>query len=155
MHTQLMGRLFVPVVVIVYCSYMIWEQYAGSYRAESRNYALFMGGLAIALALVVITRSLFKPEPADQEDQATGSSFADYRTMVLVLAGAVAVVLTIQWLGYLISFLAFLLYALWVLGVRKLVPLLSISIITTLIVHFGLVKALGLPLPAGLLRGLL
>lgn len=158
MNTQILGRLLIPSLVILYCGYMIWEQTTGNYRPETRNYAYFMGGIAILLSLIVVARSFLNPSvDADEEDQPSTPSetAANYRLIAMLLVAAIAVVLTIQTLGYLISFTLFLLAALWILGVRKPVPLLSITVGTMLVVHFGLVKALSLPLPAGLLRGMI
>lgn len=156
MNTQTLGRLFIPLLVIAYCGYMIWEQTMGSYRAETRNYAYFMGGVAIVLAIVVIVRSLLNKDPADQDDEPVGqTAWANYRMMGLLLLGAVCVVLTIESLGYLVTFSVFLLFALWVLGVRTPTPLFLIPLGTMIVVHFVLVKALSLPLPAGFLRGLI
>lgn len=157
MNAQSIGRLFIPVLVIVYCSYMIWEQMTGGYREETQYYAYFMGGAAITLAFVVIVRLLMHADPSDQleDEEADVVEPKQYGIVALLVLGAAAAVMAMEPVGYLITFYIFLVFALWVLGVRTLLPLALIPLGTMAVVHFGLVKALGLPLPAGLLRGIL
>lgn len=160
MATGVAGRLLIPVLVICYCGYMIFEQMMGSYRTETRSYTFFLAGAAIVLAGVAIVRSLMGKEPRSSDDDDIGedsapATWAQYRSMILLLVGAAAVVLTIEVMGYLVAFTAFIFFALLVLGVRSRKQLVLIPFVTMSVIHLLLVKLLSLPLPAGFLRGII
>jgi len=149
-----LGPYLVPLIVIGYSGYMITEQMLGNYRESSQNYALFMGGIAIACALFVMARHFLGQDagvPGEQLDVPRWH----YAQIGIVLLTVIATVLLIETVGYFICLSAMLAINLYVLGVRSKVQIATITGITILVVHVLLVKELELPLPAGILSGIL
>jgi hypothetical protein len=150
-----LGPFIIPVLVVAYSGYVIAEQYLGSYRETSQNYATLMGGIAILCALIVMARIVIRGDTELDEPAAEKIPLGNYIQVIAVVAMMALAVLLIPILGYVITFLAMLVGALYLLGVRSVPLILTISIVMVAVVHFGLVKELELPLPAGILDGII
>ena len=160
MRADAVGRALIPILIILYSSYMIWEQFTGAYRESTRYYALFMGGVAIALALAVLVTD-FIAHSRRTADGPQGDSAPEripmrrYAQIATVLVSAALLVFFLEWIGYLIGFFVFLVITLRTLDVRSPVQLLLIPAVTVAVVHVVFVTWLQLRLPAGVMRGLL
>lgn len=159
MKANTAGNLIIPVLAIAYAVYMVWEQLAGSYRASTVNYALLTGGAVVLLSAAVIIRSLMaaraEPDAASKKTPADAGQTKRYVRGVAVFVLAALLVYSFEWIGYAIGFFAFSLATLQLLDVRSIALNVFIPLGIALVVHFVFVNWLGLPLPAGLLRGVL
>ncbi|ESR26615.1 hypothetical protein N177_0834 [Lutibaculum baratangense AMV1] len=72
-----------------------------------------------------------------------------------VLLLAILLVVFFQTLGYALGFLLFMVATLLILRVRSPLVVVGVPLATVIVVHFMFVGWFGLPLPAGLLRGIL
>ncbi|WP_081852905.1 tripartite tricarboxylate transporter TctB family protein [Bosea sp. 117] len=151
-----LGPLIIPILVIGYSGYMIAEQYLGSYRESSQNYALLLGGVAILCALIVLARLAMGADEGEADDLPHEPAPRwHYVQLIAIVAMMALAVLLIPVIGYAITFFVMLVAALLLLGVRSVPAILAISVGMVAVVHFGLVKELQLPLPAGILEGIL
>ncbi len=149
-----LGPFIIPVLVVVYSGYMIAEQYLGSYRETSQNYATLLGGIAILCAVIVMARIVIRGD-TERDEPAEKIPLGNYIQVIAVVAMMALAVLLIPILGYVITFFAMLVGSLYLLGVRSVPLILTISLVMVAVVHFGLVKELELPLPAGILDGII
>lgn len=160
MRIDTLGRAFFPVLVILYSSYMIWEQFAREQQASTRNYALFMGGIAIVLAVAALVGDLLKqhrPAHAEAEEAPAAAPvpLANVVQVSIILASAIVLIALLSTVGYIVGLLIFTAVTAWALQVHSPITLVLLTVITVAVVHVVFVTWLQLPLPQGLLRGIL
>jgi putative tricarboxylic transport membrane protein len=80
---------------------------------------------------------------------------ADWKTVVPLVGAFVANILLIDWAGWVISGTVLFWGSAWALGSRHYVRDGIISIVLAVITFYGFYLGLGIPLPAGLLKGIL
>ena len=169
-----LGALLVPVLAVGYASYAWWEQAEGAYREDTTQYMMVLIVPVLVLAGIVILQSLFEAlraggggaAPGDgPPGDAGGAGAADtappskdgrgrYLRPALLTAGALALVLTIDRLGYLPAFALFAAGALLAMGVRSAWRIAAITAGVLAVVHVVFIEILDQPLPRGLLEGM-
>ena len=158
-----LGALLVPVLAVGYASYAWWEQAEGAYREDTTQYMMVLIVPVLVLAGIVILQSLFEALRAGG-GAAAGAGAADtappskddrgrYLRPALLTAGALALVLTIDRLGYLPAFALFAAGALLAMGVRSAWRIAAITAGVLAVVHVVFIEILDQPLPRGLLEG--
>jgi glycopeptide antibiotics resistance protein len=75
------------------------------------------------------------------------------RRLVLFIAASLVLVVALNHVGYLIGFFAYACFVLWVLKMRRPVPMLAIAVAIIAMVHFVFAEVLGQDLPLGLMAG--
>lgn len=80
---------------------------------------------------------------------------ADWKTVLPLVGAFVANILLIDWAGWVISGTILFWGSAWALGSRHYVRDGIISILLAVITFYGFYLGLGIPLPAGLLKGIL
>ena len=170
---HVLGALLVPALAVGYASYAWWEQAGGAYREDTTQYMMVLITPVLVLAGVVILQSLYEAFRAgrggaaagDGPPGAGGAGAADtapppkedrgrYLRPAALIAAAVALVLTIDRLGYLPAFTLFVVGALLAMGVRSARRIAAITAGVMVVVHVVFIEVLDQPLPRGLLAGL-
>ncbi len=150
------GGLLIPLLASLYAAYMLYEQFSGSYRDSTKNYALLTGGCVLLFAFIVLMQEITAAKSQPVERQSAQPSRDHLHRIIrgcAVFALACLLVYLFEWVGYLVGFFAFAALSLVILRVRSPLLLFAVPVGTVLIVHFVFVGWFGLPLPAGLLRG--
>ncbi|MEJ1179627.1 tripartite tricarboxylate transporter TctB family protein [Arthrobacter sp. R4] len=80
---------------------------------------------------------------------------ADWKTVLPLVGAFVANILLIDWAGWVISGTVLFWGSAWALGSRHYVRDGIISVVLSVITFYGFYLGLGIPLPAGLLKGIL
>lgn len=144
------GELVVPLAAVCYMIYTVGYQMMHHFRTATINYTIYLC-LPIAISVCVILIRIFSAQPVQKEKSLDG----DYLTVGLFLVLTIAMVLLINFFGYILDFFLYLISCLWLMGTRSVPKILTISagVVVFVILVFGL--WLELPLPAGLLKGLL
>lgn len=113
------------------------------------------GGLVVlGLALAVLTARGDRPEAEEGEDVDL-SEKADTRTVALLAGVFLANVLLIDWLGWAITGAFLFATSAWVLGSRTWVRDIAIGAALSVGSFYGFYVGLGIPIPAGILDGVL
>ena len=155
---RLWGELMVPALAITSASYAWWEQRDGVYRTDTILYMRVLIVPVAGLALAMVVRSLYRAWRASRErGEESGNSNVDtdgsrycLRPALLICAAALLVI-TIDWLGYLIAFALFVSTTLVVMGARSISRIVIITGCTILMLHILFIELLDQPLPHGLL----
>lgn len=117
----------------------------------------FIVGTALVVLSVMLTIATLRgdaPEAADGEDIDLTTP-ADTTTLIKLVAVMAFTILTIGVLGWAISGALLFAGAAWSLGSRTTVRDLAIGIVMSVGSWYGFYSGLGVPLPAGLLDGIL
>ncbi len=110
--------------------------------------------LVLGVALVVATARGNRPEAEEGEDvDLTAPS--DWRTVGLLAAVFVANIVLIDWLGWAITGALLFAGSAWVLGSRHRVRDVAVGVALSVGTWYGFYVGLGIPIPAGILDGVL
>lgn len=110
--------------------------------------------IVLGIALAVLTSRGDRPEAEEGEDVDL-SGKADTRTVALLAGVFVVNILLIDWLGWAITGAFLFAAAAWVLGSRTWVRDIAIGAALSLGTFYGFYVGLGIPIPAGILDGVL
>lgn len=156
---SLAGQLIVPALALVYAVHALWELNDGSYQRVTIIYStvivvpmLILGAFAVAGDL----RNWFRgerpsgvPKPEQEHDGVPGGM----RRLVLFVGGSFALVVALDFIGYLVGFFVYVCFVLWAVNYRRVVPTLGIAVAVTAMVHFVFAGVLGQDLPLGFIAG--
>ena len=121
-----------------------------------RAVPFIVGGLllvcAVALAINVLRGGHGEAEGGEDVDL---SSPTEWRVVLPLLGAFLANILLIDILGWVISGAMLFFGSSWALGSRHLVRDAVISVLLALVTFYGFYVGLGIPLPAGVLEGVL
>ena len=110
--------------------------------------------IALGVALAVATRRGDLPEAEEGEDiDLTAGS--DWKTVGLLAAVFLGNILLIDWLGWAITGALLFAGTAWVLGSRTIVRDIAIGAALSVGTFYGFYVGLGIPIPAGILDGVL
>ncbi|MGI9336195.1 MAG: tripartite tricarboxylate transporter TctB family protein [Gammaproteobacteria bacterium] len=162
---RVLGALTVPALAVAYALYALWEQTEGVYREDTTEYMMVLIVPVFVLAGLVVVQSLYELWRAGGRDRAItqSSTPADagqssepgrYVRPAILVTAAVALVLTIDFLGYWIALSLFVVFVLLAMGARSPARIGIITTCTMIVVHAVFVSILDQPLPRGLLDGL-
>lgn len=116
---------------------------------NARTLPYVLAGLGIALSLILFVS-------AKNDDQQIGNQVREWPPVLLLIGLTLLYGLALDWLGFLVSTILFLIAGFWILGERRWKVLLQISIPFVLIFWFGLTQLLDIYLaPGRLFAGLL
>ena len=162
-----LGALIVPLLAVAYALYAWWEQSEGAYREDTTQYMMVLIVPVLALAAMVMLQSLFEGwrrareerqrAAAPEEPDAARAAAADRGRILrptLLIAASLLLVISIDWLGYLVAFSVFVVAVLLAMGVRAPLRVAAIAISTMVLVHVVFIEILDQPLPRGLLESL-
>jgi putative tricarboxylic transport membrane protein len=117
-------------------------------------YAIGAVLLALAVLLAVATARGDVPQAEEGEDVDLDVK-ADWRTVGLLVAVFALNIALIDWLGWAITGALLFTGAAWVLGNRRIVLNLLIGAVLSVGTWYGFYVGLGVPIPAGILDGVL
>lgn len=155
---SLAGLLIVPALAVLYAAHAMWELSDGTYRRVTIIYTAIIAAPMVILGAFAVAGDLLKalrpdaadvPAPVEEEAPAPGSM----RRLILFIAASLALVATLNQVGYLIGFFAYSCFVLWALDMRRPVPMLAIAVAIAAMVHFVFAGLLGQDLPLGLTAG--
>ena len=164
-----LGALIVPLLAVAYALYAWWEQSEGAYREDTTQYMMVLIVPVLALAAMVILQSLFEgwrrareerlraAAPEEPDAGRAAAAPADRGRILrptLLIAASLLLVVSIDWLGYLVAFSVFVVAVLLAMGVRAPLRVAAIAISTMVLVHVVFIEILDQPLPRGLLESL-
>jgi hypothetical protein len=160
MREEKWGVFLIPLLSLLYVGYMVLEQYLGSYRASTVNYATGLGLVIAVLALSIIFGEIRKGSaastdagPEQQQDAPLGHLFTA-KSMGFLLLTAMFILL-VEALGYILAFFPYLAVILWMLGFRPRYMILVVAAAITAFVHLFFVWGAGLQLPKGVLHAII
>jgi putative tricarboxylic transport membrane protein len=108
--------------------------------------------LAVILAIAVSRGSVGEADAGEDVDPNTPG---DWRTVGLLVALFVALILLVNPLGWVIASALFFAGAATILGSRHYIRNIVIGAVLALVSFYGFYSGLGIPLPAGILDGIL
>ncbi|MCG5432746.1 tripartite tricarboxylate transporter TctB family protein [Mycobacterium sp. MYCO198283] len=108
--------------------------------------------LAVALAIAIPRGSVGEADAGEDVDPEAPS---DWRTVGLLVAVFVATILLVEPLGWVIMGTALFAGAATILGSRRYVANVAIGLVLALVSFYAFYSGLGIPLPAGVLDGIL
>jgi putative tricarboxylic transport membrane protein len=110
--------------------------------------------LLLGIALAVATARGNRPEAEDGEDIDL-STPSDWRTVGLLVVVFVANIVLIDWLGWAITGAILFAGSAWVLGSRHHIRDIAVGVALSVGTWYGFYVGLGIPIPAGILDGVL
>jgi putative tricarboxylic transport membrane protein len=108
--------------------------------------------LAVILAIVIPRGSVGEADAGEDVDP---NMPGDWRTVGLLVAAFVALILLVDPLGWVITSTLFFAGAATILGSRHYIRNIAIGLVLALVSFYGFYSGLGIPLPAGILDGIL
>jgi len=130
--------------------------YSQSDPVGPKTLPFIVGGLllvcAVFLAINVLRGGQGEAEGGEDVDL---THPADWKTVLPLMGAFIANILLIDWAGWVISGTVLFWGSAWALGSRHYVRDGIISVVLSVITFYGFYLGLGIPLPAGLLKGIL
>lgn len=153
-----LGAILFPLLAAGYSTFSLWEHLTKDYRDLTVNYGLFVNIPVLLLAAIAIVRFLIVEGALEERSSfesgpAVTQDTQSHKPIGLIVLSALLVV-TIDWIGYIIGFFAIVVLGLYLMGIRKHILIFSMAIVTTILIHFVFVQILQLQLPAGPFPGL-
>jgi putative tricarboxylic transport membrane protein len=108
--------------------------------------------LAVILAIVIPRGSMGEADAGEDVDP---NMPGDWRTVGLLVAAFVALILLVDPLGWVVTSTLFFAGAATILGSRHYIRNIAIGLVLALVSFYGFYSGLGIPLPAGILDGIL
>ncbi|MFZ7104149.1 MAG: tripartite tricarboxylate transporter TctB family protein [Peptococcaceae bacterium] len=150
------GELIIPSLAILYTLYTLGKQMAAGYQFSTTVYGLLLGIPVVLCSILIMLGVLIKVKTSEQDDPVKQKETRiNYQRSLALLIGIIALISLLNFLGYFLGILIYLIILLWYLKVRSWHILFSVSLGTSLVIHMIFAVWLKLPLPVGLLKGLL
>ncbi len=108
--------------------------------------------LGVLLAVATWRGDVAAPEEGEDVDLSGG---LDWRTLVQLVAVILVVVALIDWLGWAIMGAFLFAASARILGSRRLLLDIGVGVVLALVTWYGFYVGLGIPIPAGILDGVL
>ncbi len=147
------GAILFPLLASGYATYSLWEHLTKDYRDLTVNYGLIVNIPILVLSAIAIARFLFVEGSLEEKTSidSTQTTFENNHPIkpIGLIALAALLVISIDWIGYLIGFFLFTVLGLYLMGIRRHVLIFSMATITTILIHFIFVQILQLQLPSG------
>jgi hypothetical protein len=149
------GELVVPAIAVAYSVYAILEQTLAQLETKTIIYSFFLI-LPIFLCAAIIFYSVLRTRKEIQAtDEMRRQSARGRNNILLFLLWAGLFLGSLYVLGYFIAIFVYLGVFLWAMGERSWYKAAALSAAATVSVHFLFVQWIGMPLPKGLLKGIL
>ena len=156
------AQYLVCVVLVAVGAFLIYDAItleAGFAKVDPVGPKLFP--IAIGVVLIVLAGILAIAIPrgsvgeADAGEDVDPNMPGDWRTVGLLVAVFVGLILLVNPLGWVITGTLFFAGAATILGSRHYVRNIAIGLVLSLVSFYGFYSGLGIPLPAGVLDGIL
>jgi putative tricarboxylic transport membrane protein len=156
------AQYIVCVVLVAVGAFLIYDALsleAGFAKVDPvgpRLFPIVIGGILILLAVVLaVAIPRGSVGEADAGEDVDPNTPGDWRTVGLLVGLFVAVIVLVEPLGWVITSALMFAGAATVLGNRHYVRNIVIGAVLALISFYGFYSGLGIPLPAGILDGIL
>jgi putative tricarboxylic transport membrane protein len=156
------AQYLVCVVCVAVGAFLIYDAVtldAGFAKVDPVGPKLFP--IAIGVILIVLAAILAVAIPrgsmgeADAGEDVDPNMPGDWRTVGLLVAVFIGLILLVDPLGWVITSTLFFAGAATILGSRHYVRNIAIGLVLALVSFYGFYSGLGIPLPAGILDGIL
>ena len=131
------------------------DQILRRYQESTIIYGLVLTIPILALAAIVLVQGWrsrrAEPAAAQVEERSEMADGPGIRRMIAFVALLAVCLLVLESVGYLLTFLGFLVASMLLLGIRSPILLASVSLGVTALVHFLFVGLLGMQFPVGIL----
>lgn len=156
------AQYIVCVVLVAVGAFLIYDALsleAGFAKVDPvgpRLFPIVIGGILIVLAVVLaVAIPRGSVGEADAGEDVDPNTPGDWRTVGLLVGLFVAVIVLVEPLGWVITSALMFAGAATILGNRHYVRNIVIGAVLALISFYGFYSGLGIPLPAGILDGIL
>jgi putative tricarboxylic transport membrane protein len=156
------AQYLVCVVLVAVGAFLIYDAVtleAGFAKVDPVGPKLFpiaIGAVLIVLAVIlVIAIPRGSVGEGDAGEDVDPNMPGDWRTVGLLVAGFVALILLVNPLGWVITGTLFFAGTATILGSRHYIRNIAIGLVLALVSFYGFYSGLGIPLPAGVLDGIL
>jgi putative tricarboxylic transport membrane protein len=123
---------------------------------EPSAFPFLIGGVLLVLAVLLAVATFRGDRPAAEEGEDVDLTVAsDWRTVGLLVAVFALNIALIDWLGWAITGALLFAGTTWVLGNRRIVLNLLIGAVLSVGTWYGFYVGLGVPIPPGILDGVL
>ncbi|EHB53538.1 integral membrane protein [Mycolicibacterium rhodesiae JS60] len=141
---------------LVYSGLTLDEGFAKVDPVGPKFFPTIIGAAALVLAVVLaVAIPRGSKGEADAGEDIDPEAPGDWRTVGLLIALFVAMILLVNWLGWVIMSALFFACAATILGSRHYVRNVVIGVVLALASFYAFYSGLGIPLPAGILDGVL
>lgn len=141
---------------LVYSGLTLDEGFAKVDPVGPKFFPTIIGAAALVLAVVLaVAIPRGSKGEADAGEDIDPEAPGDWRTVGLLIALFVAMILLVNWLGWVIMSALFFAGAATILGSRHYVRNVVIGVVLALASFYAFYSGLGIPLPAGILDGVL
>jgi putative tricarboxylic transport membrane protein len=141
---------------LVYSGLTLEEGFAKVDPVGPKFFPMIIGAGALVLAAILaIAIPRGSKGEADAGEDIDPEAPGDWRTVGLLIALFVAMILLVNWLGWVIMSALFFAGAATILGSKHYVRNVVIGIVLALASFYAFYSGLGIPLPAGILDGIL
>lgn len=141
---------------LVYSGLTLDEGFAKVDPVGPKFFPLIIGGAALVLAVILaVAIPRGSKGEADAGEDIDPEAPGDWRTVGLLIALFVAMILLVNPVGWVITSALFFAGAATILGSRHYVRNLVIGVVLALASFYAFYSGLGIPLPAGILDGIL
>jgi len=141
---------------LVYNGLTLDEGFAKVDPVGPKFFPLLIGGAALVLAVILaVAIPRGSKGEADAGEDIDPEAPGDWRTVGLLIALFVAMILLVNLLGWVIMSALFFAGAATILGSKHYVRNIAIGVVLALASFYAFYSGLGIPLPAGILDGIL
>lgn len=141
---------------LVYSGLTLDEGFAKVDPVGPKFFPMVIGGAALVLAVILaVAIPRGSKGEADAGEDIDPEAPGDWRTVGLLIALFVAMILLVNLLGWVVMSALFFAGAATVLGSRHYVRNIVIGVVLALASFYAFYSGLGIPLPAGILDGIL
>ncbi len=155
---DLAGALVVPILTIAYALHAIWELNSGQFRDVTLTYTYAIAIPVLVFAVIIVARAFIQGDPSTDIGGDTDAERAAVvwqgrgKRLALVIGLTFALILTMEWVGYVFGFFIYVALVMWVMDVRDIKPILIVALVMTAIVQFIFADILDQDLPQGVLE---
>jgi putative tricarboxylic transport membrane protein len=141
---------------LVYSGLTLEEGFAKVDPVGPKFFPIIIGTAALVLAVILaVAIPRGSKGEADAGEDIDPEAPGDWRTVGLLIALFVAMILLVNWLGWVIMSALFFAGAATILGSKHYVRNVVIGVVLALASFYAFYSGLGIPLPAGILDGIL
>jgi putative tricarboxylic transport membrane protein len=156
------AQYLVCVVLVVVGAFLIYDAVtleAGFAKVDPVGPKLFPVVIGVILIVLAVILAIAIPRgsvgEADAGEDVDPNTPGDWRTVGLLVGLFVALILLVNPLGWVIASALFFAGAATILGSRHYIRNIVIGVVLALVSFYGFYSGLGIPLPAGILDGIL
>ena len=147
------GELILPLLAVFYACYTVGNQLERGYHASTVNYGLILS-IPMAVCALICVVGIFKGRKGGEDGGKTVAPSSLFKPLVL-LGGMVAFVLFLPFIGCQIGIFIYLLAVLTVFNAASWRLKIAVGLGAAAMTHVIFAVWLRLPLPSGVLSGLL